>query len=495
MGRELLVVLDSFERVVSFLGAYSDQGSLDDLMSSLTIERCRRQGGGQGYLLRCAARESSEADRVAQLVSVLSGKLLTGSGSVFVRWRDHRAPFGYDLAVALSELGSLSTHDVVVVDRNSQTRYLEPEAMDPTDLVLRIRLRRAPLTQGKIAADPERAGVRENALILVAPGLKDRVISYLWRREAPMRGASIGLDGDPQPSLLLRLNQPRPELLDVLAPIPGVELFRLVSPRAAVEIGWEHPINLASATQTLPANDLCLWRGRAQRMERFDGAPRWIEGRHLAQAKVRFQEAPPRDVTLERLSGLRLDLGLRASRRGYEARACMVAWDELEQLRRALYILPPGVLSTARLVALEEGVLVLSGSFGASNARLAGPSPANRSEMSVAAFLPLGQRLCEVAPGVLVPDGQELRPRLRPSLVRELLGLDEEDYAVFLDPESAPLRIRSEQVSPLDVTVLGRLAPRVPELREFEQAAITAPKIENAKIGRFALWGTWGGRS
>lgn len=493
LGREFLVVLDSFERVVSFLGAYSDHASLDALMSSLTIERCRRQGGGRGYLLRCAARESQEGDRMSKLVAVLSGRVLTGSGSVFVQWRNHKAPFGYDLAVALSDLGSLSTNDVVVVEPNTQTRYLDPEPIDPTDLILRIKLRRVPLVQGRISADPDRAGVREQALVLVAPGLSDRVVSYLWRRELPMRGAAIRLQDDERPSLLLRLNQPSPEILDVLAPIPGVEIFRLVSPRAAVQVGWEHPINLASATQSLPANDLCLWRGQAGRLERLDGAPSWVEGRHLVQAQAEFQTQAPGDVALEGLESLKLEVGLRPSLRPHEARGCLVAWEELGQLRRALYVLPPSVLAAARLVALDEGLLVFSGGLAGNN-RAAG-APGHRSEVSVASFLPLGQRLCEVAPGVLVPDGQELRPRLRPSLVREVLGLDEDDYAVFLDHDSPPLRVRAEQVSALDVSVVGRLTSRLPSLRAFEQPALTAPKLENAKLGRFALWGIRGGRS
>lgn len=497
MGRELLVVLDSFERVVSFLGAYSDHASLDALMSSLTIERCRRQGGGRGYLLRCSAHESQEGDRISKLVGVLSGRVLTGSGSVFVQWRDHHAPFGYDLAVALSELGALATHDVLVVERDTQTRYLSPEPIDPTDLILRIRLRRVPLPQGKIAADPDRAGVREQALVLVAPGLQDRVVSYLWRREIPMRGAAIRLQDDERTSLLLRLGEPKPEVLDVLAPIPGVEIFRLVSPRAAVQVGWEHPINLASATQILPANDLCLWRGKAQRLERLDGAPRWVQGRHLVQTQTEFQSQAPSDVALERLESLKLEVGLRPSLRPYEAKGCLISWDELHQLRRALYVLPPGVLSAARLVALDEGLLVLSGGLAATMGTRPGAGPrggVHRNDASVAALLPLGQRLCEVAPGVLVPDGQELRPRLRATLVREVLGLDDDDYAVFLDADSPPLRIRAEQVSPLDVAVVGRLSSRLPELRAFEQPALTAPKLENAKLGRFALWGIRGGR-
>ena len=44
----------SLDRLVAFLGAYSEECSLDDLIPSLTIERARRDAGGQALLLRCA---------------------------------------------------------------------------------------------------------------------------------------------------------------------------------------------------------------------------------------------------------------------------------------------------------------------------------------------------------------------------------------------------------------------------------------------------------
>jgi hypothetical protein len=44
--------------------------------------------------------------------------------------------------------------------------------------------------------------------------------------------------------------------------------------------------------------------------------------------------------------------------------------------------------------------------------------------VGAAALIPLGTRIVEVAPGVLVPDGYELWPHVRPQLVRELLGLE-----------------------------------------------------------------------
>lgn len=499
-GREMLVIFDTFDRLVAFLGAYSDEASLDALMSSLTIERYRRQGGGRGFLLRCAASEGYEVDRVDRIAATVQGRVFTGAGSIFVQWRDHKAPFGYDLVVRPSEFGTLATSDVLAIERNSYLRYHEAEPIDPTELILRIDLRRTPLPRGGLSAAEEDIGVSEHALVLVAPGISDRVVSYLWRRQVPMGGTRLRLEGDRRASLLLRLRRPDPALLDVLYPIPGVEVLRLVSPRAAVELGWSHPINLASVTESLPANDLCLWRGQAGRVERLDGAPRWIEGRHLVATEVDFQPEAPTDVALERVQALRFELRLKATAHPREARGCLVPWDQLETLRKVMYVLPPSVLATARMVPLHEGILVLAGGFAASIHIHRGRSDRGegahlRSDLFAASLLPIGRRLCEAAPGVLVPDGVDLRPRLRPDLIRSVLGLEDDDYAVFLEVDQPPLRIRAEQVSPLDAAVVGRVSARSPEMQEFELPALSSAKVENTRLGRFALWGFRGGQS
>ena len=57
IGRELLVTFPSIDWLVSFLGAYSDEASLDDLLPTMTLEHARRDGGGHALLLRCAASD------------------------------------------------------------------------------------------------------------------------------------------------------------------------------------------------------------------------------------------------------------------------------------------------------------------------------------------------------------------------------------------------------------------------------------------------------
>jgi hypothetical protein len=481
VGREALVVLESLDRLVALLGAYSEETSLDDLFPSLTIERGSREGGGQAILFRCGAGDGYALDRLARLAGIARGQLYTGSGSLFVRYRERVAPFGYDLAVPVTELGGVRTTEVLAVDLDFASRHEIVDRVDPVDLLQRLSLRQVPVPLTGISADPELCGLREMALVLVPPGIGERVLSYLWNLEVPMSGVRVTLTGDRSGSLLLRLRHPLPRVLDVLRGIPGIELLAPISPRAAVEVGFQHPIHLASANACLPGDEMYLFRGRVGRVERLDGAPRFVDGRHLVLADVgnRLQEAGGSSET--QLEPLRVDLKLRSSSTPREPRASLVAWDQIELLRRLVYVVPPSALAASRVVALQEGLVVITGtSIGGRT---------SRTGYGAASIIPLGHRLSEVAPGVLVPDGFELWPRVRPALIRSLLGLESAEHAIFLAPDSDPLRIRSEQLLPLDAAVIGRLELSDPSLVEPSVPALEAAQIENERLGRFALWG------
>lgn len=504
VGREALIVFESLDRCVSFLGAYGLEASLDDLLPSTTLERARRTGGGSALLLRCEASEGYGLDRLARLAGAARSQLYVGAGSVFVRARESVAPFGYDLAVPVAELLSLVTRavqgsdaetagsgrgaaglgaeEVLVVDREFVARYRSEDRIDPIDLIQRLQLRSVALPLQGIASDPELCGMRDMALVLVAPGVADRVLAYLWRKEVAMAGVRMTLAGDRRTSLLLRLRNPSGRVLDVLRPIPGVELLVPVSSRAAVEAGWQHPIHLASASSCLPGDEMYLFRGRANRVERIDGAPRFVEGRYLVQTEVQLRTAEfqVEPAQLQDAGQLHVELRLQPSSITRDPRASLIPWRELELLRRLIYLVPPSALAAARLVPLTEGLLVLSGG---------GRLGSDGRPLSVGAVIPLGRRFCEVAPGVLVPDGFELWPRLRPQLIRELLELEGEDRAVFLEPGRDPIHIADERMMSLDAAAIGTLETAEASLVEASVAPLEPGVIVNQRLGRFALWG------
>jgi len=506
VGREALIVFESLDRAVAFLGAYSVEGSLDDLLPTMTLERAHRTGGGSALLLRCEASDGYALDRLTRLAGAARSQLYAGAGSVFVRYRETRAPFGYDLAVPIAELlaagtnvsgaagsAGLTADEVLVVDQEFFSRYQVRDRIDPIELIQRLDLRSVTLPLEGVSADPDLCGMRDMALVLVAPGVAERVLAYLWRKEIAMAGVRVALAEDRRASLLLRLRNPSGRILDVLRPIPGIELFVPVSSRAAVEVGWTHPIHLASASSCLPGDEMYLFRGKARRVERIDGAPRFVDGRFLVETKVelRAAEFEVEPVQMREAGRLRVDLRLRPSSMVREPRASLVAWTDIELLRRLVYLVPPTALAAARLVPLTEGLLILFG--GAQSSTGGARIGRDGRAVSVGTVIPLGRRFAEVAPGVLVPDGHELWPRLRPQLIRELLGLEGEDRAVFLDPESGagrePVLIKDAHMMSLDAAAIGTLSSEEASMVEPSLPALEPGTIQNQRLGRFALWG------
>lgn len=480
VGRELLLTFPSIDWLVSFLGGYSDEASLDDLLPTMTLEHARRDGGGHAMLLRCAAADGYAVDRIARLCLAARGELYTGTGAVFLRWRERDAPFGYDLVEPVVPSGE----EVVVVDKTYVARYGTVDRIDPVELIQRLQLRPTPTPLGGLASDPEMMGLREMALVLVAAGLAERVLRYLWQSEVPMAGYYVHIDGDKKPSLLLRLRQPPPRTIDVLAGIPGVELLAPVSSRAAVEVGFRHPIALASAQTCFPGEEMFLFRGTAGRVERLSGPPRFVDGRHLVESTG---VTTLREVTQLRdadLNPLKVELQVRTSTMPREPRGTLIAWEQVGLLRHLVYLIPPSALAAARVVPLNEGVVVLTGSS------IGARSAASAAGVGAGVIVPLGRRLGEVAPGVLLPEGFELWPRVRPTLLRQLLGLGPEDHALFLGGD--PIRVRAEQLLPLDAALVGRLQLVDAQLSDPAAPALGPGEIQNDKLGRFALWGFGG---
>lgn len=479
VGREVLVTFPTLDWLVSFLGAYSDEASLDDLLPTMTLEHARRRQGGHALLLRCAAGDGYAVDRLGRLAGATRGQLYTGGGAVFVRWRQRDAPFGYDLVSSLTA----GPEEVLVVDLDHVAGYTTVDRMDPVELIQRLQLRRVPLPLAGVSSDPERCGLKDLALVLVCPGLAPRVLRHLWRLESQFAGYYVQLDDEPRASLLLRVRQPRGRILDVLHGMPGVELLAPASSRAAVQIGYRHPIQLSSASACLPGEEMFLFRGDVARVERLPGPPRFVDGRHLVEATGTAHLRDLGQLRESDLTPLQVELQVRPAQNPREPRGTLIAWEQVGLLRHLVYLIPPSALAASRVVPLEEGLVVITGSSIGARSRAAAAG------LGAGAIVPLGRRLGEVAPGVLVPDGYELWPRVRPSLTRQLLGLGSEDHALFLQPSVDPIRVKPEQLLPLDAALIGRLSLHEAAVATPELPALTPGQIHNRKLGRFALWG------
>ncbi len=172
-----------------------------------------------------------------------------------------------------------------------------------------------------------------------------------------MAGYYVELEGDRQPSLLLRIRHPPTRTLDVLAGIPGVELLAPVSSRAAVEIGYHHPISLASAQSCFPGEEMFLFRGRAGRVERLSGPPRFVDGRHLVESTGLTELREVGQLRDAELAPLKVELQIRPSTMPREPRGTLIAWEQVGLLRHLVYLIPPSALVRALGLPLDEGVV------------------------------------------------------------------------------------------------------------------------------------------
>ena len=103
--------------------------------------------------------------------------------------------------------------------------------------------------------------------------------------------------------------------------------------------------------------------------------------------------------------------------------------------------------------------------------------------------IPLGQLLCELTPGLLVPLGMDIVPRVTPEVLARALGHRPGVVTVFTDRRPAvpdPRGRVPDARAPLAREDGGRQAPRpstTPPSRPPEA------QIVNDAVGRFALWG------
>src|SRR5580700_12165317 len=129
LGAKGLVLLPSIDRLVAYLALYTRQGSLAEILRSLSVEVVRSKLGAREVTLTFAAESSDRMDRVAEVARLAGGYTFTGTSRHFVQYRDAAAPFGYDIpritpsdaAVALYHNAFSQTYDL---DRKIDVRWL-----------------------------------------------------------------------------------------------------------------------------------------------------------------------------------------------------------------------------------------------------------------------------------------------------------------------------------------------------------------------------------
>ncbi|HUH03433.1 MAG TPA: hypothetical protein VML75_15660, partial [Kofleriaceae bacterium] len=172
LGRYGVLSFPTLEGVVSWLRLYSAESSLDELLPGMAIYRVRTPLQSREMIVRVPATSSYALDRASRCARLIGGSTYTGTTKHFVQYRDDRSPYGYDAV----EIGALPQGAELMLHGHDFTQsYARDGELSFEKLLFRLSLRRVP------GADRLRADERQELLLVVARGLGDGVIRYLWR--------------------------------------------------------------------------------------------------------------------------------------------------------------------------------------------------------------------------------------------------------------------------------------------------------------------------
>lgn len=471
LGRFLVIVFPTLEGVVSWLRLYSHEASLDELVAGLEIVRVRTPLMSREMILRIPAVSSYAADRAARLARLVGGSIYTGTAKHFVKYRDDRSPYGYDAV----EIGALPAGAELMVHGDDFTQtYAREGELSLSRLLFRLSLRRVP---GATRLSPDD---RAELVLAIARGLGDGVIRYLWRNKvdgevglvAP-RNRPAGTDtttfaGDPS-YLLLRVRNLPERILDLFLGTPGIDVFRPVSDNVAVAVGWAHPVELASVASLLPDSTYhVFWPG--DRVDLLAGPLELSRLADLTRIDLELEGVrEPRDGAVSAPDPVAVSLRLApASGLARRVSATLVPLANTAQFKRLVYLLPPAALRGLRVAVTDRGIVVVA-----------------TQDLDV---IPLGMLLTELAPGILVPIGMEVVPRVSPEVLAQALGHGSGVLTVFT-PEGAPFQLPESKLAPLERRSIAKLDSETVETREVALSPPGDPTVVNDPLGRFALWG------
>jgi hypothetical protein len=102
--------------------------------------------------------------------------------------------------------------------------------------------------------------------------------------------------------------------------------------------------------------------------------------------------------------------------------------------------------------------------------------------------IPLGQLLCELTPGLLVPLGMDIVPRVTPEVLARALGHQAGVVTVFTT-DNRPFQIAEGSFTSLERRALAKLDVDRAEPIDYAAEPTAEAEVVNDAVGRFALWG------
>ncbi|MBL0212817.1 MAG: hypothetical protein IPQ07_02925 [Myxococcales bacterium] len=468
LGRYCVMTFATLEGAVSWLRLYSSEAALDELLANLTITKCKTALGGREIVVQIPAVSSYLADRSARLCRLVGGAIYTGTAKHFVKYRDDRSPYGYDAV----DIGAMPAgNDFMVHGDEFAQGYVKEGDLPFSRLLFRLSIRKLP---GKENLELEDRG---ELLLAVARGLSEGIIRYLWRNKVEAQaglftpGSQSAFEDHARDRgyMLIRVRALPERILQLFLGTPGIDVFRPAGANAAVAVGYEHPIDLASCSSVFPPETFHVFWPH----DRVDVLPGPLQLSDIADlTRVDLELDRPRDPA--QLGGgppdaIGVELKLAASM-GPPRRvvATLIPVAHGQRLKRILFALPPVSLRGHRVAATDRGILVI----GSENLDV----------------IPLGQLLYELSPGLLVPLGMDVVPRVSPEVLSRALGHTGGIVTVFTT-DGTPFQVAESAFQTLERRSLAKLEVDRAETIDYGADAPAQAEVVNDTVGRFALWG------
>jgi hypothetical protein len=468
LGQRGTLLFPSLDRVVAFFRAYGDDGSLDEILPSLSIRRVITPLRTRELLVLLGAESSYRMDRIAAVARLAGGLVFTGTSRHYVKYRDAESPLGYDVTELLDQPA-----DAIVYHDTFRQVYTYDREIPFRDLVLKLEPFRAP---------PERERPLPARLWCTAEvGVGHALIGYLFRWRARARVAlaewpsESAFEDRPMRLHVFDLEELPRRILQLLRSIPGVHVFEPLGASFGVEVGFQHPIALDSCQTLFAGGGLTLFRGDG-RVTIVDPVPPFAPVGSLIRSTLQLEPTASvsAGIPLEgAMRPMQLDLRLAPTTQSWRnVVASIVPREQREWLAKLLYVLPQRTLDSLKVALTADAIYLLD--------------PAGIEGV------PLGLFYGEVAPRIYVPAGMTLVPAVAPSVLEELVR-ERGGGHVFFEPSSpAPRILPHESFGPVSRRMLRDIAGTAVHADAPDRVDPPLPMLQYGSDARFPLWGAPG---
>lgn len=473
LGHKGAVLFPSLDRLVAFLRAYGEEGSLDELLPSLSLRRVITPLKTREILLICSAESSYRMDRIASVAKLAGGLVFTGTARHFVKYRDASSPLGYDLEELLDERA-----DIVLYHDSFRQAYDFEREIGFRNLVMKLEPVREP---------PSDRALPTRLFVTAEVGVGGALVGYLFRWQVRARAAfaewpsESAFEDVTRRLYLFDIEDAPRRIVKLMMALPGVHVFAPIGATFAVELGFRHPIALESCQSLFDDETLTLFRGDGF-VVIVDPAPPFAPVRSLVRNRLvletvtgpsaagggaRSGKPVAGDLSFE--LPLKLDTTMAPWR---NVVATVIPGEQREWLARMLYALPPRTLSTLRMAIADDRVYLL--------------------DKNGIEGVPLGVFYSEIAERIYVPSGMTLVPAVAPAVLSDLVA-DGRGGHVFFEPESeVPRVVAAGAFGPVSRQVLRDIAAQVVHADAPDRYDPPLPLMEYGDRRRFPLWGVPG---